>query len=76
MSEALYPPRWLRRIEAARWVGMSPSKFDQLVKDGRLPKPKSTDGVVVWDRYHLDGAMELLPDKGLSPNDDDWKVAV
>jgi hypothetical protein len=35
MTEPLYPPRWMRRIEAARWVGMSPTKFDQLVKDER-----------------------------------------
>jgi predicted DNA-binding transcriptional regulator AlpA len=76
MSEPLYAPRWLRRIEAARWVGMSPSKFDQLVKDRRLPKAKTIDGIVVWDRHQLDGAMELLPDKGLSGDDDDWKVAV
>jgi predicted DNA-binding transcriptional regulator AlpA len=76
MSEPLYAPRWLRRIEAARWVRMSPSKFDQLVKDGRLPKPKTIDGIVVWDRHQLDSAMELLPDKGLSLDDDDWKVAV
>ncbi len=55
---------------------MSPSKFDQLVKDGRLPSPKTIDGVVVWDRHHLDGAMEMLPDKGHSSTDDDWKVAV
>jgi predicted DNA-binding transcriptional regulator AlpA len=55
---------------------MSPSKFDQLVKDRRLPKPKMIDGIVVWDRYQLDAAMELLPDKELSLDDDDWKVAV
>ena len=76
MSEPLYPPRWLRRVEAARWVGMSPSKFDQLVDDRRLPIPKTIDGIIVWDRYQLDSAMELLPDKGLSSEDDNWRVAV
>lgn len=58
-----YAPRGLRREAAAAWVGLSPSKFDQLVKDGRLPQPKLIDGCVVWDRYRLDEAFELLPDK-------------
>jgi predicted DNA-binding transcriptional regulator AlpA len=76
MSEPLYAPRWLRRIEAARWVGMSPSKFDQLVKEGRLPQPKTIDGIVVWDRHLLDTVMELLPDKGSSSDNDAWRVAL
>jgi hypothetical protein len=45
---------------------MSPTKFDELVKDGRMPKPKRVDGVVVWDRYRLDVAFEDLPDEGAS----------
>jgi predicted DNA-binding transcriptional regulator AlpA len=76
MTEPLYPPRWMRRLEAARWVGMSPTKFDQLVKDGRLPAPKTIDGLVLWDRYRLDAALELLPDRGGAASDDDWQVAV
>jgi hypothetical protein len=41
MSERLYfIPRGLSRIEAARYVGVSPSLFDQMVKDGRMPGPK------------------------------------
>lgn len=62
--ERAYAPRGLRRDAAADWVGMSPSKFDELVKDGRMPKPKRVDGVVVWDRYRLDAAFEALPDQG------------
>jgi predicted DNA-binding transcriptional regulator AlpA len=62
--ERAYAPRGLRREAAADWVGMSPSKFDELVKDGRMPKPKRVDGVVVWDRYRLDAAFEALPDDG------------
>lgn len=57
-----YAPRGLRREAAADWVGVSASKFDEMVKDGRMPKPKRVDGCVIWDRYRLDAAFEALPD--------------
>ena len=54
------PRRGLRRGEAARYVGVSPSKFDALVSDGRMPKPKRIDGCVVWDLRRLDLAWDAL----------------
>ena len=39
--------RGVRRDEAATYVGISPSKFDQLVKDGRMPRPKRVDRMAV-----------------------------
>src|SRR4051794_32599559 len=64
--------RGLRREQAARYVGLSVSKFDQLVSDGRMPKPKHIDGCRVWDRHELDEAFERLgderPNRGLSFN--------
>lgn len=68
-----YPPRGLCREEAARWVGVSPSLFDQMVADGRMPSPKVINSRVVWDRYKLDAAFEPLPDRQAGP---DWKAAV
>lgn len=59
-----YAPRGLRREAAANWIGVSASKFDEMVKDGRMPPPKQVDGCVVWDRYRLDVAFEALPDRG------------
>lgn len=59
--ERAYAPRGLRRDAAADWVGMSPTKFDEMVKDGRMPKPKRVDNCVVWDRYALDDAFAALP---------------
>lgn len=56
-----YPPRGLCREDAARYVGISPSKFDQLVADKRMPKPKRVDGRVVWDRVKLDACFTDLP---------------
>lgn len=54
------PRRGLRREESARYVGVSPSKFDEMVRDGRMPKPKRIDGCVVWDLRRLDLAWDAL----------------
>lgn len=59
-----YPPRGMNREEAARYIGISTTKFDELVKDGRMPKGKRIDGRVVWDRYKLDASFTDLPDNG------------
>lgn len=56
-----YPPRGLRHGPAADYVGMKPTKFDGMVDDGRMPKPRRVDGVVVWDRHELDRAFDELP---------------
>ena len=58
------PRRGLRRVEAAIYVGISPTKFDEMVKDGRMPRPKRIDGAAVWDQRRLDLAFEALPDEG------------
>lgn len=54
-------PRGLQREVAARYVGISPTKFDELVTDGRMPAPKRIDGRKVWDRRALDDAFDALP---------------
>jgi len=56
------PPRGLSREEAAAYIGVSPSKFDEMVKDKRMPAPKRIDRRTVWDRRRLDAAFEALPD--------------
>jgi predicted DNA-binding transcriptional regulator AlpA len=55
-----YPPRGMNRETAARYVGLGATKFDQMVIDGRMPKPKRIDGRVVWDRLSLDAAFDDL----------------
>jgi excisionase family DNA binding protein len=57
-----YPPRGMSRDEAARYVGVGATKFDEMVADGRMPKPKRVDGRVIWDRLRLDAAFTYLPD--------------
>jgi hypothetical protein len=56
-------------------LGCSPSKFDELRKDGRVGPARLIDGRKVWDLRELDLAFEALP---LESDDaaDDWNVAV
>jgi predicted DNA-binding transcriptional regulator AlpA len=64
-------PRGLSRAQAAAYIGISSSKFDQLVSDGRMPRPVPIDGRVVWDRIRLDAAFDALPDEN-GHADDVW----
>lgn len=57
-----YAPRGMSRDEAARYVGVGVTKFDEMVADGRMPRPKRIDGRVVWDRLRLDAAWTDLPE--------------
>jgi predicted DNA-binding transcriptional regulator AlpA len=57
------PRRGLRRDAAAQYVGVSATKFDQWVSDGRMPKPKRIDGCVLWDVRALDLAFDALMDQ-------------
>jgi excisionase family DNA binding protein len=57
------PRRGLSREEAAQYVGISATKFDQLVRSGRMPKAKQIDGRKVWDVRRLDIAFDALPDQ-------------
>lgn len=55
------PPRGLRREEAAAYIGASPALFDEMVRDGRMPKPKRIGGTnAIWDVRQLDVAFEAL----------------
>jgi hypothetical protein len=65
------PRRGLSRDEAAMYIGVSPSLFDQMVKDRRMPGPKLINSRTVWDRIALDHAFESLPDRdGSNPWDE------
>lgn len=60
-ARATAEPRGLRREAAAAYIGVSPTKFDEWVGDGRMPKPKRVDNCVIWDRRALDAAFDDLP---------------
>jgi hypothetical protein len=68
-------PRGLSRVEAARYLGISPSKFDELRKDGRVGPARLIDGRKVWDVRDLDVAFEALPMEA-TEEEEDWNVAV
>jgi len=59
-SPLLYLKRGFSRVEAASYVGISPSKFDQLVAEGRMPRAKQIDGRKIWDIRELDPAFDEL----------------
>lgn len=55
-------PRGMRRESSARYVGVSPTKFDDWVSREMMPAGRKIDGVVLWDRLELDEAFEALKD--------------
>jgi predicted DNA-binding transcriptional regulator AlpA len=60
-AEPTYPPRGLSRPEAARYIGVGVTLFDEMVADGRMPRPKSINRRLVWDRLELDVHFTDLP---------------
>ena len=63
-----YPP--MSRDEAARYIGVSSTKFDEMTADGRMPKPKRVDSRAIWDRQRLDAAFsDLSEEKKVNPPD-------
>ena len=55
------PRRGLSRVEAAMYIGVLASKFDQLIADGRMPEPRRIDNRKVWDVRELDLCFDELP---------------
>jgi excisionase family DNA binding protein len=71
-----YAPRGLSRDEAARYIGVGTTKFDEMVADGRMPRPKRINGRVVWDRLKIEAAFSDLPDDNrVNPLDRMLRVA-
>lgn len=73
---AVAPPaaRGLNRVEAAGYVGVSPSLFDEMVADKRMPKPKRINARTVWDVRKLDIAFDALPGDEDSDLANEWAV--
>jgi hypothetical protein len=43
------------------YYGVSPSKFDEMVADGRAPQPRLIHARKVWDIFELDVSFDELP---------------
>lgn len=69
------PPRGLSRGQAAAYIGVSVTLFDEMVEDGRMPKPVRINARNVWDRFQLDDAFAALSD-GPGCNDPWSKAAL
>ena len=54
-------PRGLSRTQAAVYVGVSTSLFDQLVTDSRMPPPREINRRRIWDRHQIDALFDELP---------------
>jgi len=67
--------RGLNRLQAAAYVGVSPSLFDEMTSDGRMPKPKKANARTIWDRRALDRAFDRLPG-GDGEESDGWEFEV
>jgi predicted DNA-binding transcriptional regulator AlpA len=65
-----FVPRGLNRRAAAAYVGVSPSVFDRMIRDGLMPKPVRVYNRTVWDRERLDRAFAALSDG--APEPDKW----
>jgi hypothetical protein len=58
-------------MESAAYIGTGTTKFDEMVCDGRMPKPKRIDGRTVWDVRKLDVSFDALPgDEQMNPWDE------
>ena len=66
----------LNREQAAAYVGVSASLFDEMVADGRMPKPKRANARTIWDRRALERSFARLPGGEADDDDDTWDTAV
>lgn len=64
-----FVPLGLRAVDAARYVGVSESKFREWVERGLMPKPRKEDNCVIWDSEELAIAFRALPRDGQPAND-------
>jgi predicted DNA-binding transcriptional regulator AlpA len=60
-----YPRCVLGREQAAEYVGVSPSLFDEMVADRRMPEAvELSERRFGWIQQELDAAVAALPRKG------------
>jgi hypothetical protein len=69
------PRRGLSRVEAAVYIGVSPSKFDELRKDGQVSPPRLIGARKVWDVLDLDRDFESFAVEG-GDAEEDWNTSV
>jgi predicted DNA-binding transcriptional regulator AlpA len=63
MRVEVVPRRCLSRQEAARYVGISVTLFDDLVAERAMPQPFSIRSRRLWDIKALDAAIDAAADQ-------------
>jgi excisionase family DNA binding protein len=61
----------LNRVEAARYIGVSPGTFDKLVQEGLMPAPKKVRARLIYDRLAIDVSFSALGEEVETENDFD-----
>lgn len=67
-----YAPLGLKREDAATFIGVGTTKFDEMVLDGRMPLPRCIDSRRVWDRNELEAAFDELPRQESANSNNPW----
>lgn len=70
-----FMPRGLSRVQAAFYFGISPSLFDDLVREGRAPSPRTINTRTVWDVRDLDASFDSLPYRNTVSDANPWDAA-
>jgi hypothetical protein len=68
------PRRGLSRVEAAIYLGISPSKFDELRKGSQIGPAKVIGTRKLFDVEMLDQFFDALPDEN-HDTAEDWTVS-
>lgn len=76
-STPIAPPtrRGLSRVEAAGYIGVSPTTFDKMIDRGEMPNPKRVGHRKIWDVRALDLAFDALPGEDAVPETNSWTDA-
>jgi excisionase family DNA binding protein len=69
------PRRGLSRVEAAMYLGISPSKFDELRHSGQIGPAKIIGTRKLFDIEALDQFFDALPEE-INQGAEDWQVAL
>lgn len=66
----------LGEAEAAAAIGISATKFRQLVVEGRMPSPRRIDGRLVYDVDELRTAFKAMPHEKENDEANSWAGVV
>jgi hypothetical protein len=64
-----YLVRGLNRVQAAGYIGVGRTLFDEMAEDGRMPKPIYINTKIVWDLRLVDDAFDDLGSCEVNPWD-------